>query len=52
MGTDEDWERWGRTDPYFGVLTDERFRAGNLDTTTKAAFYDSGARDIEAVLRR
>jgi len=52
MGTDEDWETWGRTEPYFGVLTNDSFRSDNLDAHAKSEFYDSGARDIDAVLRR
>ena len=28
---DRDWERWGKTDPYFGVLTDPKFLDENLN---------------------
>jgi len=43
--TDTDWKEWGERDPYFGVVTHEKFRrerfAGN-----KAAFFETGERDV------
>lgn len=42
MSTDAAWEQWGRQDPYFGVITDEKFRSNNLDETAKAEFFESG----------
>lgn len=29
--TDQNWRLWGERDPYYGVLTDERFRSDNID---------------------
>ena len=40
--TDREWERWGALDPYFGVLTDPRFRAVALTDDAKADFFESG----------
>ncbi len=52
MGTDQEWEKWGSTDPYFSVLTSDKFRSDAIDDTAKAEFFDSGERDIEAILTR
>jgi len=49
--TDIEWEKWGRKDPYFAVLTDERFRAANLSDETKDEFFDSGRQHAEHVLQ-
>lgn len=46
MGTDQDWEFYGATRPYYGVLTDERFDRAQLDAQTKQAFFDTGERGV------
>lgn len=43
------WERLGRRDPYWAVLTDPEKQGGGWDVE---AFFHSGAAEIEAVLRR
>jgi 2-polyprenyl-3-methyl-5-hydroxy-6-metoxy-1,4-benzoquinol methylase len=43
--TDLDWERWGKQDPYFGVLTDPKYRQSNIKNT-KADFFESGKQHI------
>lgn len=50
MGTDTDWEKWGRDDPYFGVLSDEHYRAGNMSGGLRARFFDSGEKHIGDLL--
>ncbi len=50
--TDHDWERWGATAPYYGVLSINRFRPENLDADAKEAFFASGERHISAVFSR
>ena len=35
MSTDEEWSKWGQKDPYYGVIVDEKYRAKNIDQTTK-----------------
>jgi len=52
MGTDQDWERWGTTDPYFGVLTEDRFRGAHLDDAARRAFFQTGTRDVDDLLDR
>lgn len=50
MNTDHEWERWGQLDPYFGVITHERFRRRNLDADARREFFDSGRLHVEYVL--
>ena len=50
MNTDTEWERWGSTDPYFGVLTDEKYRSRNLTADAKTEFFDSGREHVQHVL--
>jgi 2-polyprenyl-3-methyl-5-hydroxy-6-metoxy-1,4-benzoquinol methylase len=45
--TDSDWNQLGEVDPFWAVITDERFQAGRMDATTRKAFYQSGATDID-----
>jgi len=47
MNTDKAWEKWGRQDPYYGVLTDTKFRNNNLTTEAKDEFFASGEADIQ-----
>lgn len=50
MGTDRDWEAWGRDDPYYGVLSSEQFRTRALSDEARRAFFDSGTQHVERVL--
>jgi SAM-dependent methyltransferase len=50
LSTDRDWEQWGRRDPYFGVITDPKFRRGELTAERKREFFDTGASHVEGVL--
>lgn len=50
MSTDVEWEKWGRQDPYFGVITWDRFRADKIDDTARAEFFASGQRHVDSVL--
>lgn len=40
--TDADWEEIGRTNPYYGVLTDPRFKSANLTEEALVEFFGSG----------
>ena len=51
MSTDIEWEKWGRQDPYFGVITAERFRAQRLDDNARAEFFASGQWHMDSVLQ-
>lgn len=50
MGTDRDWEAWGRDDPYYGVLSSEEFRTRTLSAENRRAFFASGEQHVERVL--
>ncbi|MEO6597734.1 MAG: class I SAM-dependent methyltransferase, partial [Planctomycetota bacterium] len=49
--TDAEWQRWGENDPYFGVITNERFRRHNLTPEVLAEFFESGRTHTAHVLR-
>ena len=48
--SDVSWENWGRQNPYYGVLTDNRFRRQNLDDKLKTEFFETGRVHVERVL--
>src|SRR6266852_4183437 len=50
MSTDTDWEEWGRRDPYFGVITDPKFRSGKINEDAKREFLASGESHVHSVL--
>jgi SAM-dependent methyltransferase len=47
---DLDWERFGQADPYFAVLSDERFHRERMTDADRAAFFDSGREHVARVL--
>jgi ubiquinone/menaquinone biosynthesis C-methylase UbiE len=49
--TDKDWEKFGKEDPYFGVLTDDKFRRSNLTEESKKEFFKSGTDYINFILK-
>ena len=50
MSTDIEWERWGSQDPYFGVLTNPRFRKEGLTPEAKQEFFASGFAHVDYVV--
>jgi SAM-dependent methyltransferase len=40
--SDHNWRLWGERDPYYGVLTDPRFRRDRIEAH-RAVFFESGA---------
>jgi SAM-dependent methyltransferase len=51
LSTDHAWEAWGARDPYYGVLTDPRFRREALTEEARREFFASGERHAAHVLR-
>ncbi|MEQ8860890.1 MAG: class I SAM-dependent methyltransferase [Pseudomonadales bacterium] len=51
MRTDRAWQIWGSKDPYFAVLTHDRYRAGRLGPEDRKAFFGSGRAHVDMVLR-
>lgn len=47
--SDKDWERFGKTDPYFAVLTAPEFH-GRLSEPERAKFFASGETHIDTIL--
>lgn len=45
--TDSDWNQLGKVDPFWAVITDERFRADKMDATAREAFYESGQASVD-----
>jgi SAM-dependent methyltransferase len=50
MSTDDAWEQWGQRDPYFGVITDPKFRRTAINEDAKREFFESGAAHVHHVL--
>lgn len=50
--TDADWDRIARSDPYYGVLTDPRFRTENLTEEALAEFFRSGEGAVKQAAKR
>lgn len=50
MSTDDAWRAWGEKDPYFGVITDPRFRRDQLTAEAWREFFVSGEGHVRFVL--
>jgi SAM-dependent methyltransferase len=50
VSTDTDWEEWGRRDPYFGVITDPKFRRAKINEDARREFLASGESHVHGVL--
>jgi SAM-dependent methyltransferase len=49
MSTDKHWGRWGEVDPYYAVVTHERFRKDKLTAVAMAEFFRTGELHVEQV---
>ena len=49
---EEQWRRFGEVDPYYGVLTEDRYRRENLDEAAREAFFGSGQEAIDGLVAR
>lgn len=50
MSTDGEWVKWGQQDPYFAVITNDKFRSAKLTDAAKQEFFDSGRYHAHYVL--
>jgi len=50
MSTDIAWEEWGLRDPYFGVITDPRYRASGISDELKREFFESGQMHVDNLI--
>ena len=49
--TDQEWEKFGEQNPYFGVLAEQKFQESSLSSETKQEFFQSGSDHINQVLQ-
>lgn len=49
--TDRQWEKFGQIDPYYGVVSHEKYRGRQLETSVSEAFSRSGEVHIDEVVR-
>lgn len=49
VGTDAEWEAWGRQDPYFGVLSHDQFHRHNLTAESLGQFFASGQEELAEI---
>ncbi|MCH9815801.1 MAG: class I SAM-dependent methyltransferase [Actinomycetia bacterium] len=47
--TDQDWEWFGANDPYFSVVTQDRFHADQMTSASLAQFWQTGVEYMETV---
>jgi SAM-dependent methyltransferase len=50
LDTDAAWEQWGSRDPYFGVLTNPKFRRPEMTDEVKQEFFESGRLHVDYLL--
>jgi trans-aconitate methyltransferase len=50
MGTNSDWEWFGRHDPYFGVYSHQRFRGATRGGSAREEFFRSGEEHVAQIL--
>jgi len=48
--TDREWEKFGTNDPYFGVITHEKYHRSKLTGENRDEFFKSGEKYIDKVL--
>lgn len=49
--SDRAWQKWGEMDPFYGVLTDEKYRSQAVESN-RDVFYDSGEEYIASRLAK
>jgi SAM-dependent methyltransferase len=50
--SDKEWEIFGERNPYYGVITQDKFQGRNLGEDVKAEFWQSGQDYVDAVFHR
>lgn len=48
--TDMEWKAIGKSDPYFGVLTENKYLSSNITDTTKIDFFQTGYDHLAHIL--
>jgi len=47
---EREWEKFGKTEPYYGVMTEDKFKTNKLTEAAKDEFFQTGQRHIEQVM--
>lgn len=50
--SDKHWKEFGKSNPYFGVLSDEKFKSDVLDDAARAEFFETGRIEVTETLNR
>ncbi len=50
--SDRDWQRFATDDPYWAVLTEDRFRGASMGEAARAEFFALGQRHVESIFER
>lgn len=50
--TDREWEKFGQNNPYYGVLTLDKYRSTNLTNESKEEFFRSGFEYIDTISKK
>ena len=45
----ENWQQWGMDNPFFAVLSDPKYLIHNLNDTTRAEFFQTGEKQVDAI---
>lgn len=51
INSDKAWKAYGKKDPYFGVLTHDKFKDENLNEENKKEFFDTGRRYANRIFK-
>ena len=47
---EQDWRRFGKLDPYYGVVSFNKFKNEHLNETTKEHFFNTGVKHMQSCL--
>jgi 2-polyprenyl-3-methyl-5-hydroxy-6-metoxy-1,4-benzoquinol methylase len=48
--SDQEWERWGKSNPYYGVLSSDQFLNSKITDADKESFFNSGTIHVNHVI--
>lgn len=51
INSDKAWKKYGKENPYYGVLTDDKYKGQSLSEESKKQFFDAGKEYAERVFR-
>ncbi|RJQ64723.1 MAG: class I SAM-dependent methyltransferase [Stygiobacter sp.] len=52
MNTDKHWNKFGEDDPYFGVLSDEKYRLNVFTDSAKEEFFSTGYQHVDSIVKK